>query len=339
MKLEPSYSTASLVLLTFPMSRMARLRLTMQPLSSGPPDSARVALSSPIPYSRCPEPLASWPRPDQALTDGCAAYAEDGTSNLYLVFLRGPLTGTSVTIGPITTLPGTVSLSDLAVSASGTLYGIDFGSDLYRIDPATGDATDIGPTGYAVNGLVVSPTGTIYASGNDCLITIDPTTGAGTLVGSPQYTSSGDLAFDASGDLYMTAIGTSSGDQLVQFETLDRLSQFGGFDRLLWRRRARRRFRDAVWSDRYRAAVEDKFDDRCRDAGSTGWCGCIRHGSTDWAVVDLLGPDLVTIRRDNSGGPVTLSTEPIHHAPETKSQRLITQQSSTRTGTGNAADR
>ncbi|MHC4940927.1 MAG: DUF6923 family protein [Planctomycetota bacterium] len=63
---------------------------------------------------------------------------------------------------------------------------------LYRIDPLTADATPIGPIGYAITGLALSPTGVLYGtestkqnSTNDSrLILIDTETGAGSVVGT-----------------------------------------------------------------------------------------------------------------------------------------------------------
>jgi sugar lactone lactonase YvrE len=67
---------------------------------------------------------------------------------------------------------------------------------LYVINPATGAATAIGPIGYAITGLALSPTGVLYATEsvnwgrgpfNDArLIQIDRTTGAGTPIGPLQ---------------------------------------------------------------------------------------------------------------------------------------------------------
>jgi sugar lactone lactonase YvrE len=65
-------------------------------------------------------------------------------------------------------------------------------SSLFKIDPATGLATLVGPTGFAdaISGVKFDPlTGTLYGIlGYDCsgarLITINPSTGAGTLVGA-----------------------------------------------------------------------------------------------------------------------------------------------------------
>ncbi|MCB9779799.1 MAG: IPT/TIG domain-containing protein [Alphaproteobacteria bacterium] len=60
--------------------------------------------------------------------------------------------------------------------------------NLYCINPETGTVTEIGPIGYAVTGLAAGPDGILYATeaaqrGDAHLLTIDPTTGAGTAVG------------------------------------------------------------------------------------------------------------------------------------------------------------
>jgi hypothetical protein len=84
-------------------------------------------------------------------------------------------------------------------------------SDLYTLDPATGIATSIGPTGYALTGLALRPsdgvlfgaTSTQSASHPFSLITIDTTTGAGTLVGAFGFSSAlGDIAFSSDDTLY-----------------------------------------------------------------------------------------------------------------------------------------
>jgi hypothetical protein len=151
----------------------------------------------------------------QALRHGCVAYvATDAPATLRLEFVRGPLTGTTITIG----LTGVV-LTDIALTSSGTLYGIDFGA-FYTVDPDTGHATFVGSTGNTdTNGLVVGPTGTIYASTlGQQLLTINPTRGASTLAGNIGFTSSGDLAFAQDGTLYMTASVAASGDSLVRVD-------------------------------------------------------------------------------------------------------------------------
>jgi hypothetical protein len=138
----------------------------------------------------------------QALKHGCVAYvATASPATLGLEFVRGPETGTTIIIGSTG-----VQLTDIALTSSGTLYGIDF-DNFYRVDPDTGQSTLIGAVGAVVNGLVVGPTGTIYAAARevDQLRTIDPTTGASTLVGNTGFLSAGDLAFAPDGTLYMTA--------------------------------------------------------------------------------------------------------------------------------------
>lgn len=82
-----------------------------------------------------------------------------------------------------------------------TLYGINF-SQLLSIDPETGAGTVIGYIGYTVNALTVAPDGTMYAGGvYGQLIRIDKTTGAGTLIGA--YGS----GIGSSGDLAVSPDG------------------------------------------------------------------------------------------------------------------------------------
>lgn len=97
------------------------------------------------------------------------------------------------------------------------LYGADGAggnpSNLYILNPATGAVVStVGPIGFAVTGLAVHPTtGVLYGTtGNNSpaspgsLITIDTTTGAGTLVGDlvPANEAAADITFGADGTLY-----------------------------------------------------------------------------------------------------------------------------------------
>jgi hypothetical protein len=177
----------------------------------GDPPMVMTASPNPLietggPTQQCPP---TWPT-SILLQQGCVAYVvtSSAPSVLDLEFIRGPDVGQVIVIGPVTGTVGGDSLTDIAMSASGTLYGSDY-SDLYTINPTTGAATLVGPTGTSdLNGLVVGPTGTIYGSGyiDDDLYTIDPTTGAATVVGPTSFSSSGDLAFADNGTLYMTAL-------------------------------------------------------------------------------------------------------------------------------------
>jgi DNA-binding beta-propeller fold protein YncE len=109
-----------------------------------------------------------------------------------------------------------------AASAREVLYGTgsegDGGSPstLYTLDRANGSALQaIGPVGFAVTGLAVDPAdGTLYATTGRAtaggapnpgsLITIDRTTGAGTLVGDlrPDTETAGDITFTPDGALF-----------------------------------------------------------------------------------------------------------------------------------------
>lgn len=102
-----------------------------------------------------------------------------------------------------------------SVQAAPLLYGADGSggqlSNLYIIDAATGSILEnIGPIGFSVTGLALDPTtGILYgATGGasadpNTLLTIDPVTGAGTVVGDfGTGAPMADLAFDPSGTLY-----------------------------------------------------------------------------------------------------------------------------------------
>jgi Ca2+-binding RTX toxin-like protein len=100
-------------------------------------------------------------------------------------------------------------------------------SQLYTIDTATGVTTAIGSIGFAVTGLAVDPiSGTLFGSTSslslnspNSIITIDKTTGAGTLVGPVSLAGEevADLTFDAAGNLFgWTEMFT---DDLVKINT------------------------------------------------------------------------------------------------------------------------
>lgn len=121
-------------------------------------------------------------------------------------------TNTSTLIGN-----GGVVMFDIAMDPlSGNLYGVSGSGYLYNINYTNGAVTAIGYTG-GVNGLTFNNSGTLFGTGGSRLYTINTTTGSSSLVGNTGYSSSGDIAFDNSGTLFMSATG-SGGDLLV---TLD----------------------------------------------------------------------------------------------------------------------
>jgi hypothetical protein len=145
---------------------------------------------------------------ESGLAEGCFAYVNDPTT-LYVEIIRGPATGETKAIGPTG-----AELFDIALAPSGALYGARSNSVFYTVDRETGAATAVGGIGFFVNGLTVSPAGVVYGAGNSTLVTIDPATGKGTPTEkSIGLSSSGDLAFSASGDLYMSS---TPGDNLAK---------------------------------------------------------------------------------------------------------------------------
>jgi hypothetical protein len=118
---------------------------------------------------------------------------------------RGRLFTVDVPTGAID-VRGTMArtMLDIAFDPNGSLYGVDARSTLFKIDPNTAATTRIGRVGAFVNALVFAPDGTLYGAGLQ-LFQIDPATGARTQIGSFQgLRSSGDLAFDGAGTLYMS---------------------------------------------------------------------------------------------------------------------------------------
>jgi len=119
----------------------------------------------------------------------------------------------------LTLIAGLIAAFTSSSADAGLLYAAQGGgtlSSLYTINPATGAITStIGPIGFSVTGLGFDPiTGILYGStGNrsptgaqigGSLITIDPLTGVGTLVGSFGQSGStmADLAFSSTGQLF-----------------------------------------------------------------------------------------------------------------------------------------
>lgn len=112
-----------------------------------------------------------------------------------------------------------VSLSLIATrdaSADTIMYGASGQStadSLFVLDPSTGLITStIGNIGYSVTGLAVNPiSGFLYgltsnlgipASNNRRLISVDTSTGAGTLIGTGPGVQLSDIAFSSAGILY-----------------------------------------------------------------------------------------------------------------------------------------
>ena len=110
-----------------------------------------------------------------------------------------PTTGSSTLIG----LTGVGPLSGLAYDAgTATLYGVAGGpgtANLYTVSLGTGVATVVGNTGIQAGSLEFGTGGVLLAGGTGTnagqLWQIDPTTGAGTLIGATGFATVTGLAF------------------------------------------------------------------------------------------------------------------------------------------------
>ena len=90
-----------------------------------------------------------------------------------------------------------VQLTDIAFAPNHQLYGISF-SELYRINPHNGHATEIGPLGQdGMNALTIDAAGRAYAYSNesDHLFRVNLHSGHATGRGASHHASAGDLAF------------------------------------------------------------------------------------------------------------------------------------------------
>jgi hypothetical protein len=108
-----------------------------------------------------------------------------------------------------------IFLSDLAISPDAVLYGISF-TRLYTVDTATADVDLIGPLGVSgANALEFGPDGRLFlATQSGELRTVDVATGASSpLLEIPL--SSGDLAFDRDGRLFVTTFSPSDPDDFA----------------------------------------------------------------------------------------------------------------------------
>ena len=102
-------------------------------------------------------------------------------------------------------------------------------SDLATVDPATGIATIIGPTGYnGITGLAYDDvSSTMYgalgggAAETGSLVTINLVTGAATIVGPTGFNKVGSIEFGSDGDLYggLTSSDATQPNSLIKINT------------------------------------------------------------------------------------------------------------------------
>jgi len=137
---------------------------------------------------------------------GPTIYSADSRGKLVHLNLGN---GQTQTIGQMS-----VVMYDIAVSKSGQMYGIDRTSNLYKINKSNASVSKIGSVGRFANALTFAPNGTLYAAGYNKFMKLNTGTGKATVIGSMGNgnNSAGDLAFDGSGNLYLT----TTSDKLVK---------------------------------------------------------------------------------------------------------------------------
>lgn len=146
-----------------------------------------------------------------------ATYLSDSDGNLYFYDID---TNTYTLIGN----SGYGPWYDIALNPlTGMLYGVTYPGSLYSINTSDGSANCIGSTGSFINGLAFDNSGNLYGSGYTHLYTIDLSNGSATQVAYTGYNSSGDIAFDEYGNIYMTANDnwTESSDRLIYYDFSD----------------------------------------------------------------------------------------------------------------------
>jgi hypothetical protein len=107
-----------------------------------------------------------------------------------------------------------------------TLYAVGTSGDLYSIDPTSGAATEIGPTGigsFASDSQLSTNSGTLFYADGTSLYTLNTSNGAATFVasfsGSEQMESlivEGDALYGADANNNIVAIDTSTGAVTVE---------------------------------------------------------------------------------------------------------------------------
>ncbi len=144
-----------------------------------------------------------------------AAIAGHAAPTLWVSTGSAGLATVDVATGATTFVGGTgFSLTDIAFSPSGDLYGISF-TNLYKVNSSTGATSLVGSLGSVsgnANALVFGADGTLYMAGSS-LYSVNTMTGAASAIGSIGYQSGGDLAFIGS-TLYMA----SNTNQLVEVD-------------------------------------------------------------------------------------------------------------------------
>ena len=148
---------------------------------------------------------------ESALPTGSMYVLDDVNGGSEHLSVVNAVTGETHRLGAITP-----SVDAIAMSPSGVLYGAT-GTHIYTIDPATQNATQVGPLSISpfatVTGLTFAPDGSLFASSYDGrILRVNPDTGAATSIGDVSSVGQSDLTGDLAwhdGALYAQGLTTS----------------------------------------------------------------------------------------------------------------------------------
>jgi hypothetical protein len=165
---------------------------------------------------------------------------------VYVVANSGQFGQLNLSTGAYTLIgnPPSNVVGGLGFGPGGQLYGFGLDNNLYKLD-SVGNGTLVGPaTGLSHGGgwgFGGASDGTLYAQGAGVMYTLDPTTGAPTVLGNEGFDSGSCPVTDASGNLFLdqngsgelysinktTGAGTAIG-HMATASTVDAMAWAGG---------------------------------------------------------------------------------------------------------------
>lgn len=132
---------------------------------------------------------------------------------------NGDLWDLNVTDNTSTLIGNSGVMFDIALNPlSNILYGVSSTGSLFSINQTNASTALVGSTGASINGLTFGADGTLYGSGGNGLYSINLSNGSASIIGTGGYISSGDIAFDNMGNLYLSST-TGVGDSLWTLDT------------------------------------------------------------------------------------------------------------------------